>query len=80
MKWKQFKDEMPQGACRLLICGIVRTDPLEQCTNYEFMEFVNYGAYGFLYPDDNARFIPNPEYYWIYQKDIETPFEQYKEK
>lgn len=78
MTWRKFSEEMPQGECRLLTCGIINTDPFEQCTNYIYMEFVNYKD-GMIIPDPNSPFQepyePDLEDYWMYQQDIKTPYE-----
>lgn len=76
MEWKQFKDIMPQGSCRLLIYGHINTDPLTPPEyDYTFMEFVDFKN-GLIIPDDDGmeHYAPDPEDYWMYQKDIKTPF------
>jgi hypothetical protein len=77
MEWTQFKDKMPEGDCRLLICGIIDIDPLFQCTDYMYMEFIDYEN-NLLKPDDDGQawYAPDPETYWIYQKDIPTPYKE----
>ena len=81
MQWKQFEDKMPEGDCRLLICGHLNTDPLTPPEyDYTYLEFVDYKD-GLLIPDDDGHewYAPDPEDYWIYQKSILTPFDDKKE-
>lgn len=75
IEWKQFKDVMPEDDTRLLICGYIDTDPLYQSNRIQFMEFIDYKD-GLLVPDDDGIewHAPDPEDYWMYQKDIKTPF------
>lgn len=72
MKWRQFKQEMPKENTRLLICGIISTDPLEQCTNYMYMDFFHYDD-GHIFIDDKW-YKPDPGDYWIYESHIQTPY------
>jgi len=76
MNWTQFKDKMPIEGSRLLICGIIKTDPLERPgTNYMFMEFINYED-GLLKSDDDGQewYEPYPDTYWMYQRDVPAPY------
>lgn len=78
MKWKQFKDVMPEDDYRLLIYGHLNTDPLTPPEyDYTFMEFVDFKN-GLIIPqdDEQAWYAPDPEDYWVYPKDIETPKEK----
>ena len=77
MEWKQFKNEKPEDDSRLLICGVINTDPLRCCTNYMYMEFVDYRK-GLIASDSETLddCEPDPEDYWVYQNDIPTPFEK----
>ena len=78
MKWTQFKDKMPKDGSRLLICGKIDTDPMEQ-PDYPtvYMEFMDYKD-GLLISDDDGQewSSPEPEDYWIYQNSIITPFDE----
>jgi hypothetical protein len=78
MEWKHFKDEMPEGHCRLLICGKINDDPLTPSEyDYTYMEFIDFKD-GLLVPDDDGQewYRPDSEGYWMYQNDIKTPFEE----
>ena len=81
MNWTKFKDKMPEVGSRLLLCCKVNTDPLTQPKKPIIsLELVTYGPYGFFYTDDDARFNPSPEDYWMYHGDIPTPFEETEQK
>lgn len=76
VNWKQFKDEMPEDNTCLLICGKINTDPLSSTGNdLAYMEFIDFRN-GLLVSDSDVYedYEPDPEDYWIYKKDITTPF------
>ena len=80
MEWIQFKDEMPEDNSSLLICGKISCDPLtESADSYIYLEFVDY-RHGLLMLDGNIdeSFLPNPVDYWVYRKDIKTPYNKDK--
>lgn len=72
MNWTQFKDKLPENNSRILIYGCVNGGIYDP--EWMFMEFVDYKD-GLIISDDDGLpwYKPNPEDYWLYQKDIPTP-------
>lgn len=75
-RWKRFRDAIPEEDSRILVCGFIDTDPLYQSSKPIYMEIVTYDD-GMITADGDEHWTrePDPETYWMYLKNIPTPFD-----